>query len=202
MFKAKKFLAGKKAKEIKKDNNSIQITNDMGETREFQKDVGIYFENPVFDNKIVNIINVAIDEKTSGFSLSTEGDEVHIHANEYDDMRSSIVSEPTMRTREHTIREERLIIKKPDLLGKSQWGFKFREISIEASIEDLVWLQSFQSRHTPVMSGSSLIVDLRVETVIDENDEDMLGINPKYTVIKVYGDIRNPPEQLKFNDPN
>lgn len=54
---------------------------------------------------------------------------------------------------------ERLVmIKKPDFLGKSKWGFKYNGHSIEAKIEDEEWLDNFQNNGTILQPGYSLRV--------------------------------------------
>ena len=54
---------------------------------------------------------------------------------------------------------ERLVmIKKPDFLGKSKWGFKYNGHSIEAKIEDEEWLENFQNNGTILQPGDSLRV--------------------------------------------
>jgi len=63
----------------------------------------------------------------------------------------------TKETLVHT-NEMILRVKKMDLLGDSQWEFRYNNRSIHARIVDNEWLQRFRSRQEPVLSGDSLRV--------------------------------------------
>lgn len=77
--------------------------------------------------------------------------------------KNIVIDEDLIReilTRETIFSEgKRLVmIKKPDFLGKSKWGFKYNGHSIEAKIEDEEWLDNFQNNGTILQPGDSLRV--------------------------------------------
>ena len=73
-------------------------------------------------------------------------------------------------------------VKKPDLLGDSQWSFVWDK-AIVAKIEDAAWLERFHNAEISILSGSYLDVMLRMEIALDENREPV-G-DPKYYITKV-----------------
>ena len=50
----------------------------------------------------------------------------------------------------------RLIVKRPDYLGKAKWDFRHGKKPIIARIEDASWLAAFQARHIDVRPGDAL----------------------------------------------
>ena len=81
-------------------------------------------------------------------------------------------------------------VKKPDLLGDSQWSFIFHK-AIVAKIEDVGWLERFHSAEISILPGSYLDVMLRMEIALDDK-RDPIG-EPKYYITEVKAVI--PPNQ-------
>ena len=73
-------------------------------------------------------------------------------------------------------------VKKPDLLGDSQWSVIFDK-AIVAKIEDAAWLEKFHNAEITSLPGSHLDVMLRMEIALDEN-EDPVG-DAKYYIVEV-----------------
>jgi hypothetical protein len=101
--------------------------------------------------------------------------------------KGSVLSEEMkeeMLTQEISTSETTLIlkVKKPDYLGQSKWLFHDVGRSIEASIEDKEWLESFQNREIIVRPGDSLKVRLNTEVKKGYDKED---ISVRYYVTKV-----------------
>jgi hypothetical protein len=206
VFELKKHLKGKPPKEISEKIAGFSVTNNAGEEKIFHEKAGLFFNKPKYDNCVVNIFNIAQGEEAKGLDLAVRDMSViekrdisvHVGPEEFKEMSVPIVDviEPAIRTREHTVKKAQLIIKKPDLIGNSQWGFRYDNASIDAPIQDNSWLEAFQKEHQPLMSGSILIADLRMVAKIDEQDEDIPD-TAKYYVTKVYG-IINPKEQVSI----
>jgi hypothetical protein len=69
---------------------------------------------------------------------------------------AEIESLAVRETIEHPPSVYLLAVKKPDFLGESQWEFKLGSKLIKAKIEDMSWLQRFQSRDVDVRPGDAL----------------------------------------------
>lgn len=61
-----------------------------------------------------------------------------------------------------------LVIRKPDLLGKSQWQFKHGKRSFSAPITDKEWLEEFHNGHHPLSPGDALRVRVKHTARYDE----------------------------------
>ena len=85
------------------------------------------------------------------------------------------------KVHEHTIKKT-LIIKKPDMVGKSKWTFVDNKI-IEAEITDIEWMTRLRNREFSISSGDILEVDLRVQTISNPHNNDK---EIHYFVDKIY----------------
>ncbi|SDE11844.1 hypothetical protein [Rhodospira trueperi] len=89
-------------------------------------------------------------------------------------------------------------IRKAVYEGTSKWTLVYKR-AIDASIDDLDWLNTFQSGAVNAPPGSSLDVDLEESYIMNENSE-IIG-EATYRVVKVH-DVLLPPEQktLRFRE--
>lgn len=88
--------------------------------------------------------------------------------------------------------DERIVkVKKPDYLGRSQWMLKYAGHSVYATIEDIEWLNRFQSGQVSVRPGDSLRVLMHEEVFYGENME---VVHVTHSVTKVIDVI--PPSLL------
>ena len=85
-------------------------------------------------------------------------------------------------------------IRKAAYEGKSKWSLIYKR-SVEASIEDQIWLERFQENQVLAPPGSSLDVDMQEVYVTNENGE--MVREPSYRVIKVHKVVL-PPKQMDF----
>ena len=85
-------------------------------------------------------------------------------------------------------------IRKPAYEGLSKWTLVYRK-ALEASIEDIEWLNKFQNNQVQAPPGTSLEVELEETIIIDQRGEAIE--EPTYTVKKVHGTVP-PPHQMKF----
>ena len=65
----------------------------------------------------------------------------------------------------------RLIVKRPDYLGESQWEFRHGNRIISAKIEDYEWLRRFQKREIDVRPSDALNCTIRIEQQYDLDNE-------------------------------
>ena len=76
-----------------------------------------------------------------------------------------------------------LIIKKPDYLGSSMWELRHGQKPISAKIEDMEWLQDFQSRKVNVRPGDALRCSARHEISYGYDNE---LVREKFYIEKVH----------------
>lgn len=93
--------------------------------------------------------------------------------------------------------DERIVkVKKPDFLGRSQWMLKYAGHSIYAAIDDIPWLDAFQSGQIDVKPGDSLRVLMHEEVYYGHNME---VVHVTHSVVEILGVIRpTPPQQSGF----
>ena len=84
----------------------------------------------------------------------------------------------------------RLIVKKPDYLGDSQWDFRHGKRALSAKIEDRDWLDRFQNREVSIRPGDALSCSVRIERVYDLDNE---LHSERFFIEKVNSIIEHPP---------
>jgi hypothetical protein len=90
-----------------------------------------------------------------------------------------------------------LLLHKIDMLGGTQWAFKFGKASIRASIEDTEWKAEYNSRRIALLPGDALHVILRIEQHYSQRGE---LIETKHSIKKVLGVIpKSPPNGELFS---
>ena len=189
----KQHLQGKPPKEIKKDGDKRNVVNQKGIGFETTKNITkAYFGSSIIDNRMINIFSALnADENRNDVLFETKGNKVRIKKEEYEEMSANIIGaiEETKDLHTYTI-ETPLLLKKPDLLGNSKWGFVFDK-NIEAEIKDELWINKVhKGKIKQLYAGVKIPVKLLVEVVLDEY-KDPKGI-PKYTVLEVTGDPIEP----------
>ncbi len=195
----KQHLKGKPPKEIKKDGDKRTVVNQTGESFETTKNITkTYFGSSVVDNRMVNIFYALnADENRDDILFEAKEHKVRIKKEEYEKMSVNIIEaiEETKDLHTYTI-ETPLLLKKPDLLGRSKWGFIFDK-NIEAEIKDEEWLRKVHSGDIKQLyAGVKIPVKLLVEVELDEY-KDPVGI-PKYTVLEVTGNPIEPSVNMKL----
>jgi hypothetical protein len=95
--------------------------------------------------------------------------------------------------------ETPLLLKKPDLLGNSKWGFVFDK-NIDVEIKDKAWIEKVHRGEVKQLyAGVKIPVKLLVEVELDQY-KDPKG-SPKYTILEVTGNPIEPQENMTlFND--
>jgi len=80
-----------------------------------------------------------------------------------------------------------LVIRKPDLLGKSQWQFRHGKKPFNAPIEDENWLEEFHAGKHPLSPGDALRVRVKFDYKYDKNGDLTESIE---TILKVQSVIK------------
>ena len=185
----KKHLKGKKPKDISyKDDKGIIINSDDEKLIKDKKTTEIYLENGKLDSNITNIFNIMLEDGTrTGVRIKSNGENIiSIRENEFKDM-SNVIVDDNIKVAE-VLKNEinvNLLLKKPDLLGNSKWGFVLDKY-IEATIEDEDWLKKVHTGDIALRAGVKVPARLRIESSLDKNRN---VIATKYSVLEVIGDI-------------
>ena len=195
----KQHLKGKPPKEIKKDGDKRNVVNQNGESFETTKNITkTYFGSSVIDNRMVNIFcALNADENRNDVLFETKENKVRIKKEEYEEMSANIIEaiEETRDLHTYTI-ETPLLLKKPDLLGNSKWGFVFDK-NIEAEIKDETWIRRVhRGEIKQLYAGVKIPVKLLVEVELDEY-KDPKG-TPKYTVLEITGNPIEPSVNMQL----
>lgn len=75
-----------------------------------------------------------------------------------------------------------LAVKKPDYLGTSKWELRHGKRTVQAKIEDDVWLRRFQNRQIDVRPGDALQCIVRIEHLYGHDNE---LLSERYTITGV-----------------
>ncbi|MEE4012083.1 hypothetical protein V1T76_08485 [Roseibium sp. FZY0029] len=84
-----------------------------------------------------------------------------------------------------------LTIRKPDLLGKSQWEFRHGKDSLSANIEDDFWLETLHKGEVSIVSGSGISCTVAYKYEYDERGN---LISKHHDIVKVHRVIAPPSE--------
>lgn len=87
-------------------------------------------------------------------------------------------------TERHQLHRASLKVKKPDLLGHSQWQLKFHDRTVPSAIEDRGWLSRFQAREVTLRPGDALICDGELTRYFDRSGT---PVSERVEVTKVHG---------------
>lgn len=188
VFNIAKHLKGKRPKSIKDKDGFSEIENIEGDVYKVKKDIkNSYFSNAKIENSVINIVNIVDKNEREGFSIKGNNETVDYEKDDFTNVKPVVIN-MLAENEERLVNElpVTLIIRKPDLVGKSKWGFIFDK-NIEASIEDEEWLEKIHEEKIKFGMGMKLPVLLRIETILDDR-QNIIG-EPIYTVIKITGEI-------------
>lgn len=88
--------------------------------------------------------------------------------------------------------EMMLLIKKPDLLGKSQWEFRHGKHTLRANVEDADWLEKFHSGSERIVPGSVMKASVRYAYKYDDRGNLLETV---HDVVAVRGLISPTPQE-------
>lgn len=188
----KKHLKGKKHKEISCIGEDVIIINRDNETLTKNKVIAdTYFHDSRIDQSITNMVNIVNINGNRENLVIRQNDKniVEIRRENFEQMSEQVITEEDMivQTMSNTI-EVDLLLKKPDLLGKSKWGF-ILDKNIEVTIEDEEWIKKIHSGDISLCAGVKIPVRLFIETDLDKDNR---PIATRYTILKVTGDVIEP----------
>lgn len=169
LFAIKQFLRGKKPKKIENVDDKIVVERSDGTKITVPKSSGVYFIDQSIDNSITNIIeNASISPGVSAIRIGSDGMSVKIGRHEFEECAVPIeVSEDGKKKVTYT-RRDVLFVRKPDLMGDSQWGFR-TDRNIMADMADKDFLNKVFSREVSVFSGMHLVADLEITAELGED---------------------------------
>lgn len=198
ILQIKKHLKGKKPKEIKEENDKKIIINYKDEQYVADRQItATYLDSAKIDNCTVNIFTaLKEDPNRDDMLLESKTENIKIKKEEYDNMAAKIIEEMKEDEELFTqVIETPLLLKKPDLLGNSKWGFVFTK-NIEAEIKDIEWLKKVHSGEIKLFAGVKIPVKLLIEIELDEYKNPKN--EPKYSIIEVMGDVILPMRNKKL----
>ncbi len=79
--------------------------------------------------------------------------------------------------------EMTLLVRKPDMLGKSLWEFRHGKTTIFAHVEDEDWMQRFRNGLENLVPGASMVCTVRYEY---EYDKTGALLSAKHDIVKVH----------------
>ncbi len=188
VFNIAKHLKGKKPKSIKDKNGFSEIENDEGDIYKVDGEIkNRFFKDAKIENSVINIVNIVDKNEREGFSIKGNNETVDYGKDDFSNVKP-VVKNMLDENENRLVNklEATLIIRKPDLVGKSKWGFIFDK-NIEASIEDEEWLDKIHEEKSKFCMGMKLPVLLKIETILDDK-QNVVG-EPIYSVLKVTGEI-------------
>lgn len=195
ILKIKKELKGQKPLLVEKEDNKTKITNYFGETNYHDSNVvNVYFGNPEIDKNISDgIFSVLKDSDKKAVSIINNGEKIDFQKSEYEELATHVVDENLLMEQtqivESTVRTE-LLLRKPDLIGESKWGFKYENQFIEASIYDSEFLEKVKDGTIKTLyHGVRIPVEMKITFTLDKS---LTPISKKYVILSVTGEPIEP----------
>lgn len=193
-FELKKHLKGKKpSKVVYREENAV-VTNEYDEELAVDKETAkTYFENGQIDAHIVNIFNVVMpDDGKSGLTIKQDhGKSIKIEKEDFGNMATRVVEDNHISETLTNIVTVDLPLRKPDLLGNSQWGFWYVKY-INATIKDKEWLEKVHAGQIrELYAGVRIPVKLQIECDLDEHGSPIPD-SDRYIILEVTGNVIEP----------
>jgi hypothetical protein len=202
VVKLKKDLKGKKPSQVIAEGDKAKVINQNGEIHYHNCEVtNIYLNNPLIDKGLTDVFSSLKGDKTrKNVKLKSKDEQVIIDEQEYENMAENLIEQSDDTDNKHVENQvtTELLLKKPDLLGKSKWQFQYGGKTISTVIEDKVFLQKVKSGEIKALYAHVKVpVRMKIEVVMNDKLE---IVNKKHTILEVVGDIIEPQpyEQLKL----
>lgn len=202
IVKLKKDLKGKKPSEIIKESDKDKVINQNGETNYYNSGViNIFFNKPLIDKGLTEVFSSLRGDRTrKAVSFKSDYERVDVAEQEYENMSINLIEQSDdikIKNVESQVTAE-LLLKKPDLLGESKWQFLYRGKTINAAIEDKVFLQKVKSGEIKALYAQVRVpVKMKIEVVMNDKLE---IVSKKYKILEVIRDIIEPEtvQQIKL----
>lgn len=183
-FKVKIHLNKKPPKEVKKENQRVEIKNENGEVMYTDLAGAKILENAQINNSVIVIGGSLQQDNRNGIKMNIDGEELlNLNRNDFDKItsRESIKLEEKIKTSKV---QTRLVICKLDLTGDSKWDFIFNSKRIQAKIEDEEFKKKVSNHLVSFSKGTQIDVDMRIETEVGDDNLLLYGTE-KYFIEKV-----------------
>lgn len=194
----KSHLKEKKFKSIEQTSQSTIVTNQDNQSITGPTNiVNCYLNDSKIDNTIVQIFTDLKTSNRTGIVIEHIDKSESFQKADYEKMTATIVEKDKSNISKQTsdiINDCELIIKKPDLIGRSKWNVLFAGRSIDIKIDDDKFLQQIREGIIKISGGYKLVGDLKIQTEIDD---DYNIINAEYILLIVRG-IKDKEEQLNL----
>lgn len=186
-FEIKKFLKGKKPKSVVEEEDKVQIESDDGNKICVTKAEAAVINNVTIDQLTVNISNSVIEHNPDGgFTFQANGDSLYCTSEDVKAISYPLPIKTAINCQRFRY-EAFLLIKSLDLLGRSQWSFRYNDHTIYANILDDEFVEKIH-RGVSVKAGDCIKATLEVYVDLDPMGNPMAG-SEKYTILKVHGNI-------------
>lgn len=187
-FEIKKHLKGDKPKNITAtEDNKVIIEAQDGNTICVSKSEAAITNNVQIDQLIVNISNCVVEHNPNGgFTFRTDKEDLWCSSDDVKVISKPMPIEETVNCQRSRY-EAILPIKSLDLLGHSQWSFKYNERTIKANVVDDDFIEKIHSGEF-VKAGDCIKATLEIYVDLDILGKPIEG-SEKYTVLKVHGGI-------------
>lgn len=199
-FEIRKHIGNNPPNKIEKQKDKTVVENSYGISKDFSKDSSMYFDNPTYENCIINVINIGDNNSdVNGISIYEEGKKsLDIPRSEFNRFRDPVIKEP-LNDKETTLTTDVLFVKQGALMGDAQWTFA-SDKTFKACIEDKEWLDEYVQGKYPLVPKTKMHVELEKTYDLDKEGfpiEDKVS----YRVMKVLK-IIYPDEylQMKFDE--
>ena len=184
----KSHLKGYKPKSISTTKEGTTIINQDDEKITVSTSiVNCYFNNSTIDNSIVQIFTDLQEKNKEGMAIEHGSQKKVFKRADYQKMSIPALRQDQQGMSKQVVENIKdccLIIKKPDLIGRSKWEVIFAGRVINVKIDDEKFLYEIRQGLLKVSGGSGLICDLKINA---ETDEELNILSAEHTVIKVHG---------------
>lgn len=198
ILKIKKDLKGQKPASVEKDGAMAKITNHVGETNYYNSTVtNLYLNNPVIDRTLADKLFTPLTAADKeAIKIIGDGTQLEFRRSEYEEVSTPVIEENMGNEQiiEHeNIVATELLLRRPDLLGESMWGFKYDNQYISATIEDETFINNVKNGKIKALyHGVKIPVKMKIVATFDEK-YNLVGTK-KYYILCVTGDPIEPNE--------
>ncbi len=183
-----KHLGGKKPKSVEQDQTSNSVTIHNHENAQLTVTQSVYniYATPDCNSTVARIFDrLESDGTRENFKIKAKTAEEIVEAKDFDKLATATSLEPLNdNVTTQKLSKVEVVVRKPDLTGRSQWLLYFIK-HISATIEDNLFLEQVHSGHHHFRANDTLIVDLRIEMIIGDNNLVQVG-SERYFVEHVY----------------
>lgn len=183
----KKNLKGVPPKIVNRNGDNITVVGD-GNTITVKKTILKVYQNSEVNARVSNIFrDLSIDGTRKGLSFQTNNDSISINPSEFSVLSSPDFIDNTDVKQERNESMTSLLIRQPDLMGRSKWVF-YDGHKIEATIEDTDFLERVHRGEFSVKAGDKLPVIMRTEYLLDISGNPIWK-SERYYISKITGPI-------------